>query len=407
MIKSKRLAKLRYKSYVLSILLFSIVFYCCIFVLAFSGYKTKLNAAKLYAEGEEYAIASALSRTFSEIDSTRCSIFAEAFGKHYEKRGAYLSVWLNARELFGNLPGEAPLFPERAPVMRIIEVNGTPSILISEALGTDSALIYLRPIGEELRGAYQQMLHLVCFGLCVTLGMAVGLYYLFRRINRPIDNLAHEMRTPLTAIGGFAEYLQTARITDEERYEAAQYIICESARLHDMTERLLTMANLREGDFDTAPVRLETLFSSARKTYPLVTFSDGEHWVRGDAALLQSLVNNLVANARKASPEGAAVELLASSFRVEVRDVGRGMRPDVLKNANNPSASALRAGGGSGLGIPLCHEIARLHHARLYYESEEGKGTRAIVEFTASSQLANAAITSGSYVGEERSDDNL
>ena len=65
---------------------------------------------------------------------------------------------------------------------------------------------------------------------------------LFRDIDKDtvdfVDNVAHELRTPLTAVGGYAEYIQRAELSEEEKYEAAQYIVEEANRLAVMSERL-------------------------------------------------------------------------------------------------------------------------------------------------------------------------
>jgi len=66
-----------------------------------------------------------------------------------------------------------------------------------------------------------------------------------RRKQQLVDNVAHELRTPLTAVGGYAEYIQRAELSEEEKYEAAQYIVEEANRLAVMSERLLQMAALR------------------------------------------------------------------------------------------------------------------------------------------------------------------
>ena len=74
---------------------------------------------------------------------------------------------------------------------------------------------------------------------------------------RMLDNLAHEMRTPLTAIHGYAEYICSAKIPDEERVDAAKYIMSESMRLKDISEVLLDSAFIRENGInpkDITPV---------------------------------------------------------------------------------------------------------------------------------------------------------
>ena len=96
--------------------------------------------------------------------------------------------------------------------------------------------------------------------------------------------------------------------------------------------------------------------------------------------MLSSLLNNLVDNAVKASPAGAKVELRAAPNVLTVTDHGSGMSDEALRYVNRPSRfKKLHAGGG--LGVPLCHQIARAHGARLTYARGADGGTVATVTF--------------------------
>jgi signal transduction histidine kinase len=226
---------------------------------------------------------------------------------------------------------------------------------------------------------------LVSLAAAVSITFAALLYLTLRRLYRPIDNLAHELRSPLTSIRGYAEYLKTAAATEEERWSATEYIIGESQRLSDVCDKLLVLANVREGEIAMEKVDIEMLFERVKIAYPSVEYEAPQRFVRGDAALLQSLASNLVSNAVKASPEGAVVKLSFRDNVLEVRDSGSGMSAQMAVRLNRPNyrpAGSHR--GGNGLGIPLCHQIARAHHAQLVFASAPGGGTIARVIFTAS-----------------------
>ena len=81
-----------------------------------------------------------------------------------------------------------------------------------------------------------------------------------------MDNVAHELRTPLTAVGGYAEYIQRAELSEEEKYEAAQYIVEEANRLAVMSERLLQMAALRGEQAARESVDVPALLEKAART---------------------------------------------------------------------------------------------------------------------------------------------
>ena len=100
----------------------------------------------------------------------------------------------------------------------------------------------------------------------------------------------------------------------------------------------------------------------------------------GDRAMLSSLLNNLVDNAVKASPAGAPVELRAAPNVLAVMDHGSGMSDEALAYVNHPSRFK-RLHPGGGLGVPLCHQIAKAHGAKLTYTRGADGGTVATVTF--------------------------
>ena len=145
---------------------------------------------------------------------------------------------------------------------------------------------------------------------------------------------------------------------------AASYIAQETSRLSDVSARLLTLHNAKEEATPFGPVDVEELFDHIQQTYPTVTYE--VHWptIFGDRAMLSSLLNNLVDNAVKASPPGAPVELLAEPNVLTVTDHGGGMTDQALRYVNAPPRhKKLHAAGG--LGVPLCHQIAKAHGAKL------------------------------------------
>lgn len=186
-----------------------------------------------------------------------------------------------------------------------------------------------------------------------------------RRKQQLVDNVAHELRTPLTAVGGYAEYIQRAELSEEEKYEAAQYIVEEANRLAVMSERLLQMAALRGEQAAREPVDVP--------------------------ALLESLMVNLADNAVKACGPGGSVRLCArretGRLTLTVQDTGRGMDAETLAHIGEPfyrpDKARSREQGGAGLGLALCFQIAQSHGAALSFTSAPGAGTTAAVIFTA------------------------
>lgn len=95
-----------------------------------------------------------------------------------------------------------------------------------------------------------------------------------------VDNVAHELRTPLTAVGGYAEYIQRAELSEEEKYEAAQYIVEEANRLAVMSERLLQMAALRGEQAARESVDVPALLEKAARTVAPKAAAGAWRWSR-------------------------------------------------------------------------------------------------------------------------------
>ncbi len=207
-----------------------------------------------------------------------------------------------------------------------------------------------------------------------------------------IDNFSHELRIPLTAIYGYAEYIQKALISEEERYECTQFIMSECSRLQNMAYQLLDMALLRSGEMEEEDCSVAALFEqseqvmhvkAAEKKINLSYAKSYKLFIKGNMEQLLIMLNNLIDNAIKASlPEG---EIRVSAYLaelktvIEVEDHGIGMEPDQISHIKEAfyrvDKARSRAAGGAGLGLSICERIAQLHHAELSFDSRCGEGT--------------------------------
>ena len=210
-----------------------------------------------------------------------------------------------------------------------------------------------------------------------------------------INNFAHEMKTPLTSMLGFADILRIKHsITDDERREYAGIIIDETKRLQLLSGRLLELAITSGSPTELRAVRVKSLFDSVCTTirpvmeqHGLTLVCSGNAVVNADAVLLESLVLNLLDNAAKASSTGQKVRLDCTTSGgnavISVTDNGVGMDENTVSNATEPfymaDKSRSRQNGGTGLGLALCVEIAKRHGGILHIVSAPGKGSRVSV----------------------------
>ena len=369
--------KLWQKTYLLSTLLCALILYGCMFGVTAPAISATVRGATDAAFREERALAGALEQTMDKAPEGRQLPVLRTFLGYYEGTGLTFRVADIEDEIYSTLP--CPV--EKAPgTMGFLRDRGRLYLFISDRLPSGFDFLYLKDAADTDGLLRHQVLAAALTGTAVALFMAAALYALLYRVNLPVSRLAHEMRTPLTAMKGYAETLRDAKLTEEQRHMAASYIAEETTRLSDVSARLLTLHNAREESTPFGLVDVEELFSHVARTYPTVTYE--VHWptIFGDGAMLSSLLNNLVDNAVKASPAGAAVELEARPNVLTVTDHGSGMSDEALRYVNRPSRfKKLHAGGG--LGVPLCHQIARAHRARLTYARGADGGTVATVTF--------------------------
>lgn len=210
---------------------------------------------------------------------------------------------------------------------------------------------------------------------------------------------AHELKTPLTAIIGYADMLRSHKLDEETSILSANYIYTEGKRLEAMSFRLLDIivakqeeAQLQEAAVGELFVYLREMFAEKKETD--IRFVYEEAVVRMEANLIKTVLVNLIDNACKASETavgtdgadsgmtgvievtGQAVE---NGYRMAVRDYGIGIpeaeQSKIVKAFYMVDKSRARSKNGAGLGLALCAEILKIHHSELQIESKEGEGS--------------------------------
>ena len=205
-------------------------------------------------------------------------------------------------------------------------------------------------------------------------------------------SFAHELKTPLTSVIGYADTLRSRTLPSEMQFEAANAIYTEGKRLERMSFALLDLFALERSEPSFSRVQTGALAASVQKSceYRLVRQKQSlqcdveEAAVWGEPELLRTLLLNLLDNAHKASPSGAVLQLrgrvVPSGYLFCVIDPGRGIPPEELSRITDPfymvDKSRARAAGGAGLGLTLCRKIAEVHGSSLRFESVVGEGTR-------------------------------
>jgi len=209
-----------------------------------------------------------------------------------------------------------------------------------------------------------------------------------------MGNLTHELKTPMTAITGYAQTLLAAKLSEEQQQEALMYIYEECTRLERLSKKMMKLLELEMDDgLAFAEIPVESVFAAAErscgvilreKQISLKVVQHGEIFPM-DADLMTDVLVNLIDNAAKASRPGGEIILKAYENFIEVQDFGCGIPEEEQGKILEPfymiDKSRSRKNGGSGLGLALTAMIVRRHGALLEIKSEPGKGTRMILQF--------------------------
>lgn len=218
-----------------------------------------------------------------------------------------------------------------------------------------------------------------------------------------LSNVSHEFRTPLNSIISLAQLLLD-RLDGEltkEQEKQVRYIESSARDLQEMVNDLLDIAKVEAGKIKIRIKEFEVheLFSALKGMLkPLLAdntavdlnfeVADGLGLLRTDEGKVSQIVRNLISNAIKFTPKGSVTVSArpAAPERVvfEVADTGIGIPPEYhetifqeFSQVENPLQQKHR---GTGLGLPLCRNLAALLGGRLWFESEPGAGSRFFVE---------------------------
>jgi signal transduction histidine kinase len=219
-----------------------------------------------------------------------------------------------------------------------------------------------------------------------------------------VSKLAHEVRTPLSAIAAAAEIMKDQRFgaIANERYRGY------TSDIHDNAHHALALINrLLGGDAalepgnapQTAELDLNALAeSSVSAMRPLAEeaglkltqeFHGALPHVTADATMVKQILFNLLTNAIKFTPSGGDVRVVTGlgydrSVFVAVQDSGAGMTPEVIAAALKskvPDNPQRKEAGGHGIGLPLARDLAQTNGARLEIDSAPNEGTAVALIF--------------------------
>jgi len=207
-----------------------------------------------------------------------------------------------------------------------------------------------------------------------------------------IGSFAHELKTPLTAMIGYADMLRAQEMSQEERFQAANYIFKEGKRLEALSFKLLDLLVVRQQELKRHPVDACWLAKEVQGTLQPALKGQGlllkvnveEVMLSLEPDLMKTVLMNLIDNGRKAMDGSPGVLYLLGrreekGFSYYVRDMGKGIPEPELKHITDAfymvDKSRSRRQGGAGLGLSICAEIVSRHGGLMTFKSTVGKGT--------------------------------
>ena len=226
--------------------------------------------------------------------------------------------------------------------------------------------------------------------------MIKGLQSTERLQNEFINNVSHEIKTPISSIEGFAKLLKDERLSTEEREEYSNIIIEESERLSNLTGKMLKLSKLHNQERIANKNNIEVAEQIRRVISVLepkwseknlkINVNLEECIFLGDEDLLFQVWMNLLENAIKFSNQGEKIDIKLwreeNNINVSIKDHGIGMADDELEKIFERfyQIDKSHSGEGSGLGLAIVKRIIELSEGEIKFESIENKGTTVIVK---------------------------
>jgi len=212
-----------------------------------------------------------------------------------------------------------------------------------------------------------------------------------------INNLTHELKTPLTSIIGYANLIRTSKYNEELFFEATDYIYKEGKRLEQMAFKMMDLIYTKNQEFKLTPEKVMRIIYEVEKALivklkdkniDLIIESD-ECILDLDKDLIKMALCNLVENAIKASENNSKIYVKVSDLNnktsISIMDSGSGMAKEHLDKIWQPfyvvDKARSRKSNGAGIGLSICKKIAEVHNADIKINSELGKGTEVTLTF--------------------------
>ncbi len=276
----------------------------------------------------------------------------------------------------------------------------------TEMTGTDYEREKDFIFNEEKRNARKY----VAEGIAFLILIFVGAVFVYRSVRRQFRlqlqqqhfmmAVTHELKTPIAVVKLNLETLQKYHLDPEKQKRMIRTTLDETSRLNTLTSNILVSSQLEGGGYLSAKEDLDLsnllkdCIRDFRARFPERIFKEEVETdadVKGDALLLQMLINNLLENAVKYSPKDkpvtAVLKKSPAATELQVIDEGPGISEDeqkkIFKKFYRVGNEETRKTQGTGLGLYLCQKIAKDHNADITMTNQSPRGSKFVVVFRA------------------------
>ena len=235
-----------------------------------------------------------------------------------------------------------------------------------------------------------------------------------------VSNVSHELRTPLTSVKSYLEALDDGALSEPVAPDFVKVSLTETNRMMRMVTDLLSLSRI---DNNTSHLDVELTNFTAFITYILNRFDKIKNqdetkkyeiirdysitpiWVEIDTDKMTQVIDNIMNNAIKYSPDGGTITVSVRTTDVQlilsISDEGLGIPkqdlPKIFDRFYRVDKARSRAQGGTGLGLAIAKEIIKQHHGFIWAKSEYGKGST----FTIVLPYDNDAVRLDDWENEE------
>jgi PAS domain S-box-containing protein len=315
------------------------------------------------------AFASLTQIQTASINGISEQVFSDLLAQRCLPSGRFAGVQRLRENAMASRADERELIELTQPARRVLEVG-----LRLSVSGTVSQILYFRDVTHETE--VDQMK------------------------SDFLSTAAHELRTPMASIYGFAEVLLTQDLDDASRKEFTGIIFRQSELMASILNELLDLARIearRGKDFELVSTDVAALVRTTVSEFrlptgrlaPVVTSPDTAWDIMVDRKKVQQAILNVLSNAYKYSRSGDAVKIFiepsaaGNLIAISTVDQGIGMNAEQVKRVSERFFRADTSGAipGTGLGMSIVKEIVELHHGKLLVSSSPGQGTSITLQF--------------------------